>query len=324
MALYQASFSSAGGSPPSRLKTAYKKGRRFLRNHAQAIWAAAFIALATGFYVWAAWLTYDFATYVLQPAGGLIWKHAAGHAAAVAFAFAAARYFFRIGLRALPSATDSASSTACLTGSLPSALTWALLTAVTFSVTLAVAFAEHPGLAITYLASLIGITATVFGFQAVQKCVPAAPLHHPVLDAASHKAAAGAGSQRTLSTAVGSAQGSPAARARTAAPCTAPTATRNHTSAPPPSRLPHGHGHGQSAGPAGADENWLECLRAARVSVSTAKSLYKAGYRSLDDLRHAEDGTLLAIRGIGPATLRKIRRQLKGAGAVAKGHHPQV
>lgn len=320
MALYQASPSSAGGSPLSRPRNAYKKARRFLRKHAQSVWATAFIALAAGFYVWAAWLTYDFATYALQPAGGLIWKHATGHAAAVAFAFAAARYFFRIGLGILPSAATPDSSAACLAGYLPSALAWAMLTAVTVPVTMAIAFAENPGLAVLYLVSLIGVTATVLGFQTVQKCVPPVTPHHPDPEASS-KATAGAGSQRTLSTIASSTQDSLVTRARTVASCTAPIVTRHHPSAPPPSHLPHRHS--RSVDPAGADENWLECLRTAHVNMGAVKSLYKAGYRSLDDLRRAEDGTLLAIRGIGPATLRKIRRQLKGADAVVQGLYPQ-
>lgn len=308
MALYQAGPSSAGSSPLSRRKNAYKKARRFLRKHSQAIWAVAFIALAAGFYVWAAWLTYDFATYILQPAGGLVWQHAAGHAAALAFAFAAARHFLRIGLRALPFATDPASSAVRLTDSLPSALTWTMVSAVTVPVTVAVAFAENPGLAVVYLASLVGVAAMLLSAQAVQKCAPPSIPHHPASGPCLQQAAADADSQRAYPATASNTQNGPAARARTALPCAAPT--------PPPSRLPHGHG--RSIAPAGTDGNWLECLRRARVSMDAVKSLYQAGYRSLDDLRHAEDRSLLAIRGIGPATLRKIRRQLKGAGVVAK------
>ena len=51
----------------------------------------------------------------------------------------------------------------------------------------------------------------------------------------------------------------------------------------------------------------LAGLRAAGVNVSIARVLVSTGYASGARLRDASDAEILAIRGVGPATLRKIR-----------------
>jgi DNA polymerase/3'-5' exonuclease PolX len=43
------------------------------------------------------------------------------------------------------------------------------------------------------------------------------------------------------------------------------------------------------------------------VGKKSAKSLFDAGIRTHDELKNADDKTLLAIPGIGPAALKKIR-----------------
>jgi len=48
-------------------------------------------------------------------------------------------------------------------------------------------------------------------------------------------------------------------------------------------------------------------VRAAGVNVTIAKSLFAAGMRSADRLHAARDGQLHRIRGVGPATVRKLR-----------------
>ena len=55
---------------------------------------------------------------------------------------------------------------------------------------------------------------------------------------------------------------------------------------------------------------FLTEVRRAGVNVRIARSLYAAGVRSLDDLRRASDAELLAIRGVGPATVRRLRAHL--------------
>jgi hypothetical protein len=48
-------------------------------------------------------------------------------------------------------------------------------------------------------------------------------------------------------------------------------------------------------------------VRDAGVNVSIARALFAAGIRSPQQLRHASDGRLEAIHGVGPATVRKLR-----------------
>lgn len=48
----------------------------------------------------------------------------------------------------------------------------------------------------------------------------------------------------------------------------------------------------------------------AQTFTQIGQGLYDAGYRTVFDLQRASDDELLKIRGIGPATLRDIRRGL--------------
>jgi len=48
-------------------------------------------------------------------------------------------------------------------------------------------------------------------------------------------------------------------------------------------------------------------VRDAGVNVSIARALFAAGIRSPQQLKGASDGQLAAIRGVGPATVRKLR-----------------
>lgn len=52
---------------------------------------------------------------------------------------------------------------------------------------------------------------------------------------------------------------------------------------------------------------FLNELREAGVNVRIARALYTAGVRSPDLVRNSADETLLAIRGVGPVTLRRLR-----------------
>ncbi len=53
-------------------------------------------------------------------------------------------------------------------------------------------------------------------------------------------------------------------------------------------------------------------VRAAGINVAIAKALFGAGIRSPRHLMQASDEQLFAIRGVGPATVRKLRSQFKG------------
>ena len=57
----------------------------------------------------------------------------------------------------------------------------------------------------------------------------------------------------------------------------------------------------------GPDPRWLACLQLAGVRPATATALHRAGFRTLEALARADDVALLAVRGVGPATLRRLR-----------------
>lgn len=48
-------------------------------------------------------------------------------------------------------------------------------------------------------------------------------------------------------------------------------------------------------------------VRDAGVNVTIARALFSAGIRSPQQLQHASNSQLAAIRGVGPATVRKLR-----------------
>ena len=48
------------------------------------------------------------------------------------------------------------------------------------------------------------------------------------------------------------------------------------------------------------------------VSAEIAGALWKAGLITVDDIRQADDETLLSIAGIGPVTLEKIKTYFEG------------
>ncbi|MGA7799679.1 MAG: hypothetical protein WCC36_02620, partial [Gammaproteobacteria bacterium] len=58
---------------------------------------------------------------------------------------------------------------------------------------------------------------------------------------------------------------------------------------------------------------FLARLRAAGLNVRVARAVYLAGLRSEQQLRDADDDALLAIAGVGPATVTKLRRYLAKA-----------
>jgi hypothetical protein len=67
---------------------------------------------------------------------------------------------------------------------------------------------------------------------------------------------------------------------------------------------------------------FFSAVKAAGINVRIARTLYAAGFRSAEQVRATEDARLLAIPGIGQATLRKLRLRfgLPGTGAVAQSN----
>ncbi len=76
--------------------------------------------------------------------------------------------------------------------------------------------------------------------------------------------------------------------------------------APAGVRLPEAAGRRARPG-GGPDPRWLACLQLAGVRPGTATALHRAGFRTLEALARADDAALLAVRGVGPATLRRLR-----------------
>lgn len=298
MALNQSSLHFGWMPPLSLFTDSRNKARRLLRKHAQSAWATAFAAFAVLFYSWAATLAYDFAALSLHAGEPQPWRHLVGRAGAIGLALVAAQYFCRLALVTAPS--RSASRAASLVARLPNVLAWTVLTAVSVSVTVFAALAHGLGLAAAFGLSLVGTAITVCAGQS--------------LFGQGLKEESG---PRT--TWASTSSGGPSNAGRSTV-CSAAT-TDGRTSA-------H-HGASRSAGQADGpspqrhaakprrtaarrdsiDRAWLECLQAAHVSVNAAKALYSAGFRSMEELRRAEDGALLAVRGVGPATLRKLRDQ---------------
>lgn len=56
-------------------------------------------------------------------------------------------------------------------------------------------------------------------------------------------------------------------------------------------------------------QQFFRAVKAAGINVRIARSLYAAGFRNAAQVRACEDARLLAIPGIGRATLRKLRLQ---------------
>ncbi|MGD8843072.1 MAG: hypothetical protein PVJ83_06310 [Gammaproteobacteria bacterium] len=57
----------------------------------------------------------------------------------------------------------------------------------------------------------------------------------------------------------------------------------------------------------GAEETFVADLRNAGVNAAIGRTLFAAGIQSQQQLMHTSDRQLVAIRGVGPATVRKLR-----------------
>ncbi len=62
-----------------------------------------------------------------------------------------------------------------------------------------------------------------------------------------------------------------------------------------------------------AVQDFFAEVRAAGVNVAIAKTLFGAGIRSAQQLRNVSDPDLLNIRGVGPATLHRLRTHFKAS-----------
>jgi len=243
--------------------------RRGWRGYGHWLWSGVFAALATGLCLVAGTLVYRLALAALLPgaAGAL----EAARLGGTVLAFAGARHFLWVALDAAPVSAARRWKTPATLDRLSAALMLGVVAAVLVAVMVAAAYAEHPMLAVGFLATLISALAAggVFYRGLVQR-------------------------QKTAAAAA-----VPANPVSTPEPAPTPTASAAPP-APRPAPVP--------AAPSG-EESWayLETLRAAGINVRVAKALFMAGFRSAQALREADDAALLAIQGVGPATLSKVR-----------------
>jgi hypothetical protein len=63
----------------------------------------------------------------------------------------------------------------------------------------------------------------------------------------------------------------------------------------------------------GPEAMFLASLRTAGVNAAIARTLYVAGIKSVPELINASDRQLVAIRGVGPASVRKLRAHFGAA-----------
>jgi hypothetical protein len=66
---------------------------------------------------------------------------------------------------------------------------------------------------------------------------------------------------------------------------------------------------------------FFAAVRDAGANITAARALFRAGIQSLDELRETDDRRLLAIQGIGPATLARLRSRF--GRRVAAGDHAE-
>ncbi len=57
---------------------------------------------------------------------------------------------------------------------------------------------------------------------------------------------------------------------------------------------------------------FLRAIRAAGINVRIATALYRAGIRSMAQVRRLDDAALQSIPGVGPATVRRLRAHCAG------------
>jgi hypothetical protein len=295
MAPFDSSGISAAPAPYRSHPWHPRRVLRLIRVHGYALWAAAFVALAVIFYALAALFTHELLLGTLNgtpagDAGSLL-----ARISATALTLAAAQHFLRIALRAWAAGRASAREEP---GPIPDTVTLGVLTAVALPVTAAVAYAEHPGLATANLLVLFTAVSVALGLRR--------SLEHR-------------GEEKRRQAAV-------ALRARAALACTVAPAPSRVAVAPPqiPTPIPARPAPMTSTTPRREAESpeepeahqapeaasWLhvqEALHLAGVTGKPARALYEAGFVSAALLASADETALLAVSGVGPATIRKLR-----------------
>jgi hypothetical protein len=74
------------------------------------------------------------------------------------------------------------------------------------------------------------------------------------------------------------------------------------------------------AGASADAQQFFRAVKAAGINVRIARTLYAAGFRNAAQVRGCDDARLLAIAGIGQATLRKLRLQFGLPQSASRAH----
>lgn len=250
-----------------------RTARSYQRTYGAWVWPLLFLIFAVALYLTGGAFAYQLTGQALAPAGSVPGGGPLAEMGAAALAFAAARHFVRVALQAAPAGSRLRWETPVAQDRLAGGIMLAVVAGVLVPVSAAAAFAARPQLGGVFVAALVSVLATTVS------------LHRLYARRAQMAAAPPA------QTPVPEARQSTSERGRPE-PAAGPAAV-------------------DKAAPVSEDpQEFLGRLRSAGLNVKVAKAVYLAGLRSEQQLREANDEALLAITGVGPATVAKLRRYL--------------
>ncbi|MEJ2685620.1 MAG: helix-hairpin-helix domain-containing protein [Gammaproteobacteria bacterium] len=252
-----------------------RTARSYQRAYGAWVWPLVFVIFAVALYLTGGAFAYQLTSQALAPAGSVPGGGPLAELGAAALAFAAARHFVRVALQAAPAGSRLCWETPVAQDRLAGGIMLAVVAGVLVPASAAGAFAARPQLGGVFVAALVSVLATTVSLYRLygRRAQFAEP-------ATAH---------------------SPATEARRPLPQSRPSepAQRGSEAAKAP-RAP------VSEDP----QEFLSRLRSAGLNVRIAKAVYLAGLRSEQQLREVDDEALLAITGVGPATVAKLRTYL--------------
>ncbi|MEJ2645607.1 MAG: helix-hairpin-helix domain-containing protein [Gammaproteobacteria bacterium] len=250
-----------------------RTARSYQRTYGAWVWPLLFVIFAVALYLTGGAFAYQLTGQALAPAGSVPGGGPLAEMGAAALAFAAARHFVRVALQAAPAGSRLRWETPVAQDRLAGGIMLAVVAGVLVPVSAAAAFAARPQLGGVFVAALVSVLATTVS------------LHR--LYARRAQMAAAAPAQTPL-----------------------PEARQSASERGRPEPAPDPAAVDKAASVSEDPQAFLGRLRSAGLNVKVAKAVYLAGLRSEQQLREANDEALLAITGVGPATVAKLRRYL--------------
>lgn len=257
--------------------------RGWQRAYGAWFWPLLFLVFAVALYLTGGVFAYQVARTALTPYAAGTSGGPLAELGGVILAFASARHFAKVSLQAMPAASRSRWNTSVAQDRLAGGLMLLVVAGVLVPMAAAAAFAARPGLGAVFVAALLSMLATTVSLHRLYN-------RRPQGDAA-------------------------AAPGRVVTAASVPAGREDS-----PDQCPVAQGVAPASPgtrefcPQSDDPQWfLGRLREAGLNVRVAKAVYLAGLRSEQHLRAADDAALLAINGVGPATLAKLRNYLAKA-----------